>query len=378
MMRVVAIISSVMVMVLLRVTAAHPHHDDVPDPPPQSTPNRLAPVANIDRTAVTVSGLSSGGFFAHQFHIAYSKLVNGSGLIAGGPFACVEGIPNPFVVFWPLDRVSAATTACTNYVGSRYFWFQPSAPKAESSVRFINEAWQRRVIDDPANLADDRVWLFHGEHDEIVPEHVARTLEQVYRALGVRELQADWNLHGRSASHGMPVARMGRSKFPVRECDEHEPPFVLQCGFEAAELLLRHLYPQSFGPASDDPHRDGTLFAFDQGEFFGAGQRTVSLARVGYAYIPATCFTQKCRLHVAFHGCKQDLASIHDDFIRDAGYNRWAASNGIVVLYPQATSSSLNPNACWDFWGYTGPGYYGQEGTQMRAVKAMVDRILGP
>jgi hypothetical protein len=121
-----------------------------------------------------------------------------------------------------------------------------------------------------------------------VPEQVARTLEQVYRALGVRELHADWNLQGRAVSHGMPVARMGRSKFPVRECDEHEPPFVVQCGFEAAELLLRHLYPESFRPASDDPHEDGTLLAFDQAEFFDAGQRAVSLARVGYAYVPAS------------------------------------------------------------------------------------------
>jgi hypothetical protein len=377
MMRVVSTTTSVALALLLLATALA-HHDDIPDPPPQSTPNRLAPVANIDRTANTVSGLSSGGFFAHQFHIAYSKLVNGSGIVAGGPFACVEGIPNPFFVFWPLDRVSAATIACTNYVGSRYFWLRPSAPKAESSVTFIKDAWQRRVIDDPRNLADDRVWLFHGEQDGIVPEQVARTLEQVYRALGVRELHADWNLQGRAVSHGMPVTRMGRSKFPVRECDEHEPPFVVQCGFEAAELLLRHLYPESFRPASDDPHQDGTLLAFDQAEFFDASQRAVSLARAGYAYVPASCAVEQCRLHVAFHGCKQDVASVHDDFIRDAAYNRWAASNGIVVLYPQAAASIQNPNACWDFWGYSGPGYYGQQGAQMRAVKAMVDRILGP
>ena len=140
MMRVAAITTSLMVMVLFSAGAAHPHHDDIPDPPPQSTPNRIAPVANIDRTAITVSGLSSGGFFAHQFHIAYSKLVNGSGIVAGGPFACVEGIPNPFFVFCPLDRVSAATVACTNYVSSRYFWLRPSAPKAESSVSFIKDA----------------------------------------------------------------------------------------------------------------------------------------------------------------------------------------------------------------------------------------------
>ena len=71
------------------------------------------------------------------------------------------------------------------------------------------------------------------------------------------------------------------------------------------------------------------------------------------------------------------LDSVHDDFIRDAGYNRWAAANSIVVLYPQIRVTSPNPNGCWDWWGYTGEGYYGQNGKQMRAVKVMVDRILG-
>jgi len=182
-------------------SAARSHHDDVPDPPPQSSSNHLAALPNLVPTAITVSGISSGGFFAHQFHVAYSKLVNGAGIIAGGPFACVENVPNPYYVFWtvPLDRVSAATVACTHYFGNSYFGLRPSTPKAESSLEAIRQARRRRAIDDPANLADDRVWLFHGEHDEIVPEPVARSLEEVYRALGVLDLQADWNDHGRAA-----------------------------------------------------------------------------------------------------------------------------------------------------------------------------------
>ena len=68
---------------------------------------------------------------------------------------------------------------------------------------------------------------------------------------------------------------------------------------------------------------------------------------------------------------------VNDDFVRDAGYNRWAAANRIVVLYPQATQSALNPNRCWDFWGYTGLDYRARSGPQMRAVKGMVDRLLG-
>jgi hypothetical protein len=180
MLQSVWIATSLTLALLVSPTLAFAHHDDIPDPPPRSVSDRLAPIGNIDRSAITVSGLSSGGFFAHQFHVAFSSVVNGAGIIAGGPFGCVENVPNPYWMFWPLDRVSAATIACTHYYGTRYFGLRPSPPKAESSVSFIREAWQRRVIDDPTNLADDRVWLFHGELDEIVPEDVASTVEQVY------------------------------------------------------------------------------------------------------------------------------------------------------------------------------------------------------
>jgi hypothetical protein len=82
-----------------------------------------------------VSGLSSGAFFAHQFHIAFSKLVSGAGIVAGGPYGCVENIPNPFSWFAtvPLDRMSAALVACTQYFGDRYFSLHPSEP--------IREVW---------------------------------------------------------------------------------------------------------------------------------------------------------------------------------------------------------------------------------------------
>jgi poly(3-hydroxybutyrate) depolymerase len=100
------------------------------------------------------------------------------------------------------------------------------------------------------------------------------------------------------------------------------------------------------------------------------------LSSVGYAYVPDACRSAECRLHVAFHGCRQNADAIHDDFIRDAGYNRWAAANGIVVLYPQATASAGNPRACWDFWGYSGAGWRTREGGQMRSVADMIKRLL--
>ena len=48
--------------------------------------------SKLDASGVTVSGISSGAFFAHQFHVAYSGLVTGAGMVAGGLYACAEQV----------------------------------------------------------------------------------------------------------------------------------------------------------------------------------------------------------------------------------------------------------------------------------------------
>ena len=80
-------------------------------------------------------------------------------------------------------------------------------------------------------------------------------------------------------------------------------------------------------------------------------------------------------------GCRQKADAqgadrIHDDFIRVAGYDRWAAANGIVVLYPPATATAPNPRACWDSWGYSGTAWRIREELQMRAVAGIIERLL--
>jgi poly(3-hydroxybutyrate) depolymerase len=355
-------------------------HDAISDPAPRQTHEKLKPLPKLDKEAITVSGLSSGGFFAHQFHIAYSKLVRGAGIIAGGPYGCVENITNPYWPWFGLDRTTAAVIACTHLKGERYFGLRPSPPEAKDSVELIRSARRAGTIDDPKNLADARVWLFHGRRDEVVPARMARLLHEVYRALDLPD--AAIRDEAGPASHGLPVAAFPQeSRFPKRDCDEHAPPYLIECGFDAAERLLRHLYGPTFVSKPADAHASGALVAFDQTEFSDASATRTSLSGVGYAYVPKQCVAGACRLHVAFHGCRQHVDNrdddrAHDDFIRDAGYNRWAAANDTVVLYPQLTTSAQNPNACWDFWGYSGLDYYNQKGAQMRAVKAMVGRIL--
>ncbi len=63
-------------------------------------------------------------------------------------------------------------------------------------------------------------------------------------------------------------------------------------------------------------------------------------------------------------------------FVKNAGYDRVAANNNIVVLFPQAVSiPAVNPNGCWDWWGYTDRHYADRQGVQIRALRGMVDRL---
>ncbi len=359
------------------------HHDDIVDPPPLSVSQPLQAELRLDRESVTVSGLSSGGFFAHQFHVAFSQSVSGAAIVAGGPYGCVEVIDNPIWPFSKLDPASAATVACTHYFGSRFWGLRPDPPRAEEIGQLIGEAYRDGEIDYPAHLADDRVWLFRGELDEVVPEAVTDSLADLYRVLGV-DGEALHVAHGdpeRPANHGIPVASFtGESRFAPPDCAEYAPSFVIECGYDAAELLLRHLYPEGFVLDPVDPHGSGSLRAFGQTEFFQTSEKA-GLSGVGYIYVPDACLSDVCRLHVAFHGCRQNADAqgrerVHDDYVRDAGYNRWAGANRIVVLYPQATEAAGNPRACWDFWGYSGVRWRTREGAQMRAVSLMIERLI--
>jgi poly(3-hydroxybutyrate) depolymerase len=130
-------------------------------------------------------------------------------------------------------------------------------------------------------------------------------------------------------------------------------PYINDCDYDAAGELLKHL----LGPLRP-PAKEGPLREFDQ----------------GYLYVPKSCEKERCRVHVAFHGCRQS----GEQFPREAGYNRWAESNRLIVLYPQVKASFWNPRGCWDWWGYSGSAYATKDGEQIRAVRAMLERLSAP
>ncbi|HSA88739.1 MAG TPA: prolyl oligopeptidase family serine peptidase [Burkholderiales bacterium] len=297
------------------------------------------PAYGADVAAFTVSGVSSGGYMAVQVQVAHSSRVHGVGALAAGPYYCARGS------LW------TAWGQCMSGA--------PAVSRSDPD-RYARE----KRIDPVANIAKARVWLFSGTQDRTVVPAVVDALARQYTLLGAQPV----TVRHKPAGHAMVTENAGNA------CAVTEPPFINDCDYDAAGELLRHL----LGALSPPPKSaDGRLIAFDQREL--GGTSAISMAAEGFVYVPRVCGTERCRVHVAFHGCRQGVEAVDEQFVRNAGYNRWADTNRLIVLYPQVAARywwwPFNPRGCWDWWGYTGPAYATKEGPQIRAVMAMVERL---
>ena len=80
----------------------------------------------------------------------------------------------------------------------------------------------------------------------------------------------------------------------------------------------------------------------------------------------------------------QDVGDIGKLYVDDSGYNAWADTNRIIVLYPQTVERPFlglppqNPQACWDWWSYVthDDSYVTKSGGQIKAIKAMLDALV--
>jgi poly(3-hydroxybutyrate) depolymerase len=320
------------------------------------------PGYGADTAEITVSGVSSGGFMALQFHVAHSGSVKGVAVIAGGPYHCAQG---------------SVWRAYYNCMTPSAWAPLPDVALLKAQADALARA---RLIDPTEGLASARVWLFSGTRDRTVAPAVvdaARRFYALYKLpAGNLVLVAD-----RPAGHAMVTESAGSA------CETTAPPYINDCDYDAAGELLKHLLGALAPPAAKET---GRIIRFDQRAFADGDAYAISLADSGYAFVPRACDTERCRVHVAFHGCRQSVAAIGERFVREAGYNRWADANRLIVLYPQTIARSgpgvrglawsfvFNPRGCWDWWGYTSVQYHTRAGPQIRAVKAMVERLAAP
>jgi poly(3-hydroxybutyrate) depolymerase len=310
----------------------------------RTEPFQPLPALGIDPARVTVSGISSGAYMAQQVHFALNERVSGAALIAGGPYGCARG------------DLDTALSACM-------------APAQAPDVPALAERARERAaagrIAPLAAFAEDRAWIFHGSLDRTVGASVTEASAEIYRALmpGM-PIRVETAI---AAGHTFPTLDQGV------DCATTESPYIGRCGYDAVAALFEALLDLPLAPAAAP---QGRLVAVDQASF-DAPDAPASMDGSAWLYVPPRCEAGGCGLHVAFHGCEQSQGKIARQFVDMTGYTGHADRAGVVVLFPQARASfaPLNPKACWDWWGYTGPDYDTRDGAQIRVVAAMIDRL---
>jgi len=304
-------------------------------PPPADTAS-----FNIDADRISVSGASSGAMMATQMHIAHSGLIGGVAMISGGPYYCAQG------------SLTTGLGVC----------MKGGDVGVASLIAYARKSAEEGAIDDLGNLQGDPVWLFLGTGDVVMHADVTAAASDFYAELTGQPTSVVDNV---PATHGFPTVAKGAP------CGEMVTPFLNACDYDAAGELLTALYGdlQPAGVSS-------TLIEVPQ-----PGADDALMLPSALAYVPQSCRDgAACGVHIAFHGCQQSVAFVGDAFAAGAGYNEWAETNELIVLYPQVGSSKIapmNPMGCWDWWGYTDGNYATRNGAQIAVVKATLDALAG-
>jgi len=342
------------------------------------------PGLNADLTQCSVSGLSSGAFMTVQLHLAHSSLFIGAGVVAGGPYRCVESFPNASMIAedaW----VQNAYFICMNPL------IPEAGPKVPRLLQIARQTADAGKIDPLVNLKKARLYIFTGSEDKVVDSAVVESTRAFYEGLGVDpdNIQFDDKL---PAGHALLTTNPDDNPLGA-----NEPPYLNRWSEPTMQSweILSQIHGK-LAPADGPPR--GRLMAFDQRPFFGHDSRA-SMSRLGYLYVPPSKENVRLRVHVALHGCKQganyvDLvdglpdkanrAPYGNRYVTTTGYNEIADANDFAVLYPQVEGiddgRTQNPEGCWDWWGYScpdaqAPDYYSQQAIQIRAIHAMLQRL---
>jgi hypothetical protein len=323
---------------------------------------RQLPALGAKTDETSVSGISSGAYMAGQFQMAHAKRVVGTAIIAGGPYGCSESI---FANTMPgagtaILNLSKAVNGCMlDLLGT---W---GVSDPDELARKAEERAQKGEIDPIADVVHDRIYLFTGTSDHTVAPSIVKHAAEFYEKLGVPQSNIEL-VSDLPAGHAFVTDDEGSA------CDVSGEPYVVNCNYDQAGALLKQIYGE-LQPRAATP--TGDFIDFNQRPFF-AEDESFGLAETGVVYVPKACSeTAGCRVHIAFHGCSQNREAVGDTFIKESGFARWADTNRIIVLFPQIADSSINPQGCWDWWGYTGPQYLTRDAPQIAAVNRMLDAL---
>ena len=364
-----------------------------------SPPRRLHRL-NIDKSAISVAGLSAGADMAAQLQLAYSSIFAGAAIFAGqAPHCAAIRFPNDVLIRGSSPRCESCPDGmtvkmdhCKNDVNLRvdehvHTLMLPHARAAAAAG----------LYDSLSHLKRRRIFIFRGTRDSAYPAVTVNASAAFFRAVGTPS--AVHEVVSVDVHHALPSVNR-------RYCDGEG---WAACNWDGAAEALRWIY--GAGSLSNGRDEDmnlssvstlrGRLQSFDQRPFSVSGHVHNGLADWGLLFTPDNCWhgapdhiansrTPGCKLVVFLHGCSFPRpSSVHEAIALHGGFNDWAVRNRIVVLYPRMGRSghSLHEKlGCWDSYGTYYGGAYDTMGAKayderdaplMKAIYNMVATIAG-
>ena len=123
---------------------------------------------NVKADETSVSGVSSGGYMAVQFHVAFSGTIKGAGITAGGSLSWCLLPCNPDLC--AILRC-AGPFYCAKGAGVLAFstcTVNPALIDVSKLVSFTQSDAQSGYIDSTSHMENSRVFLISGTRDTVI------------------------------------------------------------------------------------------------------------------------------------------------------------------------------------------------------------------
>jgi dienelactone hydrolase len=216
---------------------------------------------NADPNQITVSGISSGGAMAVQAHVAYSGTFKGAAIFAGNAYYCAQ------------DSLAYATGVCMEAASS--------LEVPVSNLVSITRNWASLgLIDNTANLANTKIYMFSGTLDQTVRQADMDALRDYYLNF-VNPANIVYN-NTTAAGHGW-ISLLGPNA-----CAIQQSPYINNCNFDPQQIFFSMFYGTL--NAKQTGQLSGQFVSFDQTEFVDDRNPNLhGLDSNGWLYVPASC-----------------------------------------------------------------------------------------
>jgi len=212
-------------------------------------------------------------------------------------------------------------------------------------------------IDPLSDVAKENVYLFSGNEDQTVERPVVEAVRDFLEEVGVPETNI--NLVEKEGNHAFiteaeqpaasPPSRMSATATTIR-------PRPSSLGSMGRSRTSRPSPKGASSTSTSRPSWPGDGFADE-------GVGPLPARRKGAA--ESTSRSMAAESHEA----------VGDDFIKESGFAHLADTNRLIILFPQTKASAINPQGCWDWWGYTDLDYLGKDAPQIAAIWALVEQL---